>query len=411
MAEKLLNDRQVLNAKARGKPYRLYDGGGLALNVTAGGVRAWQYRYTLAGKPQTATLGRYPDVGLAEARALAAEARKAAAKGVHLTVRKRVEKATRVARAGSTFGKAADDWVRREARRAHWTEDYREEVKASLRNHLSALDALPVSELTAAIAAPVLRKAEARAPDMAKKVRFRLRAILDQACEDGLIRVNPIPVARRRKSAEERKHLPAILDRDRVGWILRSADAADVSRGVRRAHLLAVFTAQRIGEIVGAQWSEIDFKTATWAIPRARMKRKDAERGPHLVPIPPALLKQMQEWRRADGEGAEWVCPAPHGKGPITREATEKFYRRNLGLANVHTLHGWRSVFSTWAADAGKDRESIEAQLDHWTGGKVQMAYDRGSRLELRRALTAWHENELVSARDGATVLPFDRAK
>lgn len=68
-----------------------------------------------------------------------------------------------------------------EARRAKWTPDYREEVAASLRNHLSKLDGLPISEITAAIASPHLRKIEHTAPDMAKKVRQRLRSIFDYA--------------------------------------------------------------------------------------------------------------------------------------------------------------------------------------------------------------------------------------
>ena len=61
---------------------------------------------------------------------------------------------------------------------------------------------------------------------------------------------------------------------------------------------MTVFTAQRIGEIVPATWDEIDLQSAIWSIPRDRMKRKDQERGPHVVPIPPRLLAMMQEWRR-----------------------------------------------------------------------------------------------------------------
>lgn len=407
--EKLLNDRQVLTAKATGKPYRLHDGGGLALNITAAGVKSWQYRYRLADKDQTATLGRYPDVGLAEARELVVEARKLAAKGEHLTTEKRAAKAGRIARSADTFAKASEAWAKREARRAEWSDDYREEVKSSLRNHLSDLNALPVARITARIVAPTMRKAERVAPDMAKKVRARLRAILDYAVEEGQITANPIPAPRRTKSANKRKHLPAVLDREGVGQILRAADKAELSRGVRRAHLLAVFTAQRIGEIVGAEWSEIDFTTATWTIPRSRMKRKDVERGPHVLPIPPRLLSMMQEWKRVDGDDARWVCPAPQGKGTITREAVEKFYRRGLGLAGKHSPHSWRSVFDTWSGDAGKGREGIDAQLDHVIGNKVRQAYDRANRLELRRPLLAWYESEIVAARDGAQVLPLKR--
>jgi integrase len=167
-----------------------------------------------------------------------------------------------------------------------------------------------------------------------------------------------------------------------------------------------VFCAQRIGEIVEAEWSEFDLEGATWAIPRERMKRRDPERGDHLVPIPPLLLRDLREWRRVDGEKAIYVCPGPrNSKTNITREAVEKFYRRTLELASKHSPHSWRSVFSTLARDAGKDPDLVEAQLDHVVGNKVQAAYDRAQRLERRRELMTWYERALVSARDGADVV------
>jgi integrase len=195
-----------------------------------------------------------------------------------------------------------------------------------------------------------------------------------------------------------------------VRAILRAADVAEISRGVRRAHLLAVFTAQRIGEIVGARWDEFDLQAGAWSIPRERMKRKDAQRGPHVVPLPPQLLTLLREWHRADGDGAIYVAPAPHGEGPITREAIEKFYRRTLELTGKHSPHSWRSVFSTWGRDVGKDADAVEAQLDHIIGTKQAAAYDRAKRLEIRRELMAWYERQLLTARDGAKVVPLRKA-
>jgi integrase len=406
----LLGALEVARAKPKTKPYRLADGGGLYLWVPPSGVKAWQFRYRHGGKPQTATLGKASDTqGLAWARTKAHEARSRVEEGDHLTRVKAVKKATKRTASGNTFAKLAADWVKSEARRAKWTPDYREEVTASLRNHLSELDALPVNEITAAIASPSLRKLERNAPDMAKKVRQRLRSIFDYAVEDGLIVGNPIPAPRRRKGGGNRTHLPATLTKDGVGAILRAADKAETGKGVRRAHLLAAFTAQRVGEIVGATWEEMDLQAGTWSIPRDRMKRKDAERGPHLVPIPPLLLAAMREWRRMDGDDAVYVCPALRGDAPITREAVEKFYRRALNLSGKHSPHSWRSVLSTWANDAGEDADAVEAQLDHATGGKVKAAYDRAKRLQRRADLIAWHEAALVAARDGAKVIDLKR--
>jgi len=410
MARHRLTDRQIQNARPKAKPYRLADGDGLYLYVPLSGASSWQFRYRLGDKPQTATLGRLDRITLGQARAKAQEVRTLVADGHHVTAVRRVERAKRAAARTATFGVLAADWLKREARRAKWTDDYRQEVKASLDNHLSALAALPVAEITTAIAAKPMRKVEDSAPDMAMKVRQRLRAIMDYAAEQGLIPLNPIPAPRRGKRSAERTHLAAITDHQEVGAILRAADVAEVSRGVRRAHLLAVFTAQRIGEIVGARWDEFDLQAGTWAIPRARMKRKDVQRGPHVVPLPPYLLALLCEWHRADGDAAIHTSPAPHGGGAITREAVEKFYRRTLELTGRHSPHSWRSVFSTWARDAGKDADVIEAQLDHTIGTKQAAAYDRAKRLEIRRELMTWYEGQLLAARDGATVVPLRKA-
>lgn len=409
MARHILTDTHLRNAKPKDKPYRLRDGDGLFLFVPLSGVRAWQYRYLLEGKEQLATLGKANDAqGLAWARAKADDARKLAAAGKHVTVEKRVTRAKRVASDAATFEVTAADWVKVEAKRARWSPDYKGEVEASIKNHLAKLNALPIPEITSAIASPILRRAERLAPDMAKKVRQRLRAILDHAAEDGIITVNPIPPARRSAKAE-RKNLPAVLDRKGIGGILRAADVAELTRGVRRAHLLAAFTVQRIGEIVGGEWSEVDLQAGVWSIPRDRMKRKDKERGPHEIPLPPKLLDQMREWRRIDGDKAIYVCPAPRGDGHITREAVEKFYRRGLELTGRHSPHSWRSVFSTWSRDDGQNGDVVEAQLDHVVGTKVAAAYDRAKRLELRRELMRWYEGQLIAARDGATVVALRR--
>ena len=310
----ILGALAVRNAGPRARTYRLRDGGGLFLTVALSGTKSWQYRYKLDGRGQTATLGKYPRMSLAQARAAAVTAREKAGSGEHLTVAKRIAKAQRAADRTATFEKLAADWVAIEARRAKWTPPYRREVTASLRNHLSALNPLPVAAITATLAAPALRKVERSAPDMATKVLQRLRAILDYAVEEGLIHGNPLPASRRRKRTA-RKHFPAVVDRDGVGAILRAGDKAEVSRGVKRAHLMLAFLAQRISETVGATWNEFDLAAATWAIPRSRMKRKESERGPHLVPIPPRLLVEMREWGRADGKKAQFVCPAPAARG------------------------------------------------------------------------------------------------
>ena len=118
-----------------------------------------------------------------------------------------------------------------------------------------------------------------------------------------------------RRGHADRSHLPAVTDKAGVREILRTADTTEACCGIRRAHLLAVFTGQRMGEICNALWSEFDLDRGVWTIPRERMKVKKEERGPDRVPLPPQLLGAIREWRRADLESAVYACPAPRGDG------------------------------------------------------------------------------------------------
>jgi len=149
--------------------------------VPTTGVKAWQLRYKLDKRHQTHTLGRLDRLSLADARDEAAQKLKMVGRGLQLTTGKRLQRAQTIASSASAFGSYAKAWVKSESRRARWTEDYEDEVAASITNHLADLDSLPLTRITAAIAAPVLRRSERDTPDMAKKVRQRLRAIFDQS--------------------------------------------------------------------------------------------------------------------------------------------------------------------------------------------------------------------------------------
>jgi|GEM_PF-955637 len=65
-----LNDRQIRNAKPAeaGKKAKLFDGGGLYLEVTPAGGKIFRLKYRIDGKEKTLTIGKYPSVSLSEAR-------------------------------------------------------------------------------------------------------------------------------------------------------------------------------------------------------------------------------------------------------------------------------------------------------------------------------------------------------
>ena len=74
---------ELVEASApRGRPYKLFDGGGLFLLVTANGARYWRLKYQFAGKAKSLSLGVYPDVTLAQARAFRGELRALLLEGI-----------------------------------------------------------------------------------------------------------------------------------------------------------------------------------------------------------------------------------------------------------------------------------------------------------------------------------------
>jgi hypothetical protein len=58
---------RISNAKAKGRLYKLSDGGGLFVEVSTTGRKPWRYQYRCAGSRRDVKIGRYPEVGVADA--------------------------------------------------------------------------------------------------------------------------------------------------------------------------------------------------------------------------------------------------------------------------------------------------------------------------------------------------------
>src|SRR3569833_3319387 len=89
-----LSDIQLRAWVKAGKPITgKSDGGGLTFTLSRAGVAAWVLRYRHGGKQPEYSIGRYPDISLAEARVLAAELRSRVQQGEDIAASKQDEKA------------------------------------------------------------------------------------------------------------------------------------------------------------------------------------------------------------------------------------------------------------------------------------------------------------------------------
>jgi integrase len=139
-----------------------------------------------------------------------------------------------------------------------------------------------------------------------------------------------------------------------------------------------IFTACRTNEVVGARWSEIDRPSSTWRIPAERMKMHQD----HVVPLSDPALAILDKMR---GGQRELIFPNPEG-GPFSENAMLAVLDRQ-GYGHV-TVHGFRSTFATWAEECTDYPDGVrEAALAHKYKSETTAAYQRGQKLEKRRAL------------------------
>jgi len=128
------------------------------------------------------------------------------------------------------------------------------------------------------------------------------------------------------------------------------------------------------------KWTEIE--GALWRIPKGAMKK----RREHLVPLctqAVALLKQLH----ARCRGSVYVFPAEHRDDrPMSENAVLALLGR-IGYKGRMTGHGWRSVASTWANEAGYNADAIERQLAHEPDDLTRAAYNRAEFIPERRAM------------------------
>ena len=105
-----LNDTRCRNTKPKSKIIKLSDGDGLYLIVNPSGSKVWHFYYSFAKKRQTISFGRYPEIGLADARNMRQKARTQLAMGQNPSSIKKAQKLSLETNAHNTFEQVALRW-------------------------------------------------------------------------------------------------------------------------------------------------------------------------------------------------------------------------------------------------------------------------------------------------------------
>lgn len=363
------------------QPGRHGDGGGLYLSINLYGAKSWTFMWKRDGERRAMGLGPTHTVPLERAREIASLARLALLEG-----RDPRNVLAQVRAEGRTFGQVAVEYFDKHG--SDWSPIHRRQWKQSVEQHAAKLRDVPVARIDDKAVLDVLDPLWMKHGETASRLRGRIERILDYAGAHGYrTGANPAKwsllrfALPKRRPRWQQEHLAA-LPIDAMPEFMRKLRAVD---GIpARALEFLILTAARAGEARGAQWSEIDLTTATWIIPKERMKARRL----HRVPLPRRcveIVNEMAEQRRS-----RFVFPGERDNRQFSDQMLRKVLRQ-ITRASA-TVHGFRSTFRDWAAErTDHPAEVVEMALAHVISSEVERAYRRGDLIVKRRALMdAW---------------------
>jgi len=378
------NRLTVLKVARITQPGRYGDGGGLLLQVSKWGTKAWLFRFERDGRERQMGLGALSDVTLAEARRKASVARKLLLDGID-PIAERADTRMRArleVQRGTTFKQCAEKYIA--THEASWrNEKHRRQWKSTLAQYAyPVIGDLSVAAIDTGLVVKTIEPIWTSKPETAARLRGRIESVLDWSRVAGY-REGENPARWRghldkllpaRGKIKAVKHHAALPYPDMPGFMTDLRARESISA---RALEWTILTCVRTGEAIGARWSEIS--QDTWTVPGHRMKAGHD----HRVPLPARALEILASLPR---EG-DFVFPGAREGVPISNMAMLELLR---GMRPDITVHGFRSTFRDWAAEmTNYPNHVVEMALAHVVGNKVEAAYRRGDLFEKRRRLTA----------------------
>lgn len=382
-----LNDAAIRKAKPKDKVQKLFDGGGLYLQLNPDGSKWWRLKYRFGGKEKLISLGTYPDTGLADAREGRVSARKLIAAGINPSAHRKATRAAGIECAANSFAVIAEEWLAKQRL-----------APATIKKTRWMLDDLvfpwigdrPISEIDPPEMLKLLRRIEERGVhETAHRTKQRCGQIFRYAIATQRADRDPTADLRGALTPVKVKHRAALTEPSKMGGLLRAIDGYTGSFVVRCALKLAPLVFVRPGELRHAEWTEIDLDAAQWRIPAGKMKMGEE----HVVPLSKQAVAILRELRPFSGT-SRYVFPSERSRQRPMSDGTVNAALRCMGFdKDTMTAHGFRAMASTRLNEMGWAPDIIERQLAHSERNRVRAAYNRALYLtERKKMMQAWAE-------------------
>ncbi|EGT4313429.1 integrase [Cronobacter malonaticus] len=375
----MLTVKQIDAAKPKDKPYRISDGNGLYVYIPASGKKVWQLRYQFEGKEKIHTVGKYPEIGPAEARNIAFEVKRDLAIGLNPAAKKKQQE-----KVPDTFGSIYEEWYKH--KRQVWSEGYAVELQRMFEvDILPYIGKMTMDDIEPMTLLKVLRRFEERgAMERANKARRRCGEVFRYAVVTGRAKYNPAPDLADAMKGYRKKNFP-FLPAEQIPAFNRALAGYSGSIVSKIATQVLQYTAMRTKELRSMQWANVDFENRVITIDAEVMKNRKQ----HLVPMSRQvydLLRQLQPITSI----SDFVFAGRNDKKKSISENAVLLVIRQIGYEGLASGHGFRHQFSTILNEHGWPHDAIERQLAHVDRNNIRGIYNHAQYLEKRKEMMQW---------------------
>jgi integrase len=341
---------------------------GVRVNKTC---KSFIWVYSFHGRTRRLTLGQYPDLSLAEARAKAAQAAELHKQGVDPGQKKLVELVEY--RTSPTFEEAVVSYLEwAEKNKKSWREDERM-LRTEFVPHLGRAK---IGDIRRKQVVALLDDKAKTAPVQANRLLAVIRKMFNFCVEREILDATPLV---KMKNVAKEKTRERSLNRHELVWFLLRLTEPTITQNTRFALLLSLMLAQRSGRIVQMRWIDIDLEDAIWD----RSGQFEKNNNPIAIPLSEDVLnilkylreRQVQKVVANDPERWEksQVLPSPGQYVFPGRWLTKPQTQPSLNRA-------MRRFYDTYVKD--KDRVEEESLL------RIAEDYPRPTVHDLRRSAT-----------------------
>lgn len=318
---------------------------GLGLSITPKGTKTFILYRKIHGKPERITLGRYPNIEIDEARALAHEANAAIERGENPNAKKRL------ARAEWTIGELFELYLEQYAKlhKRSWEEDeaqYQRYLQIWVNRKLSSLRKTDIQMLHTEIG-------QNHGQFAANRLLSLLQTMFNKAIEWGWEKPNPaLGIKKFTERSRER-----FLQADELPRFFQAL-ATESNTTIRDYVWLSLLTGARKSNVLSMRRQDLDLKQGLWTIPMTKNGTSQ------LLPLVPEAVEILQRRLQADNTHT-FIFPSHSQTGHLVEP--KKAWKKLLERAGIEDLrlHDLRRSMGSWQATTGANLSVIGKTLNH----------------------------------------------